>query len=112
MQVLTLPTTLHFFERVLSGVKTTEYRRDIPYYREKFREPARSEYRYLVLHYRHPRFLVCQIRRIRYVVKPRALSSSVFITTPRCFAIDIQKVVGETRSHSAALQKIKRLSSK
>jgi hypothetical protein len=85
MRVVTLTTTKFFFERVASGVKRVEYRRDIPYYHEVYaRKP-----RVMILHYRHGVYLVCRLRRVRYIDRPRAIRNSVFITTPRCFAFEI-----------------------
>lgn len=80
-----LTTTKYFFEKVASGEKTVEYRRDIPYYHAVHK--ARPKV--MVLHYRRGVFIVCRIRRCRYIDRPSALEKSVFITTPKCFAFEI-----------------------
>lgn len=98
---LVLPTTRHFLDAVASGKKRVEYRRDIPYYRRKFSDP--TVYRWLILHYRHPRFLLAEIASIDRMKRPRELEHSVFITTPTCYGIAIARVVGEYETLKGAM---------
>lgn len=88
---LTLTITRPYFDLIASGEKTTEYRRDCAYYARLFDGPAP---RYLVLHYRRGRYLVCELAGIRRIRRPRALRRSVFIDTTSCYALDIARAIG------------------
>lgn len=88
--VVTLTITREFFEKIASGEKRVEYRRDCPYYRMIYMDRPR----HLVLHVRRPGFLLCRLTRVRYIKRPKALERSIFITTPWCIAFEIEKAWG------------------
>jgi len=88
---ITLTITRPYFDLIAAGTKTVEYRRDARHYHALFAGPSP---RYLVLHYRSGRYLLCRVRRIRYRRRPARLAASVFITTPWCFGIEIERAIG------------------
>lgn len=84
---LILPTTKFFFEKVLGGTKSTEYRKDAPYYDRLFADTSKLED--LFLHYRSGVIMRCRLHSVRKIKRPAELSGSRFITTERCYALKI-----------------------
>lgn len=89
-EIATLTITQRYFDLIETGKKETEYRRDCPYYRGIYEKNPR----WLVLHVRRPEYLVCRLRKIRYISRPPELEKSVFVTTPRCYAFELGDVWG------------------
>jgi hypothetical protein len=97
-RALTLTITRHYFDLIKSGTKTTEYRRDCDYYRRLF--DGQEAASYLVLHYRRGMYLVCQLRGVRRIRRPRELRRSAFIDTPWCYALDVASPIGPVSRES------------
>lgn len=90
--MLILTITKHYFDLISSGDKTIEYRKSIPYYDKKFKEPVSA----ISFHYRKRIYLDCEIDKIVKIKRPKELKNSVFITTRYCYAIHIKSCVVRT----------------
>lgn len=74
-----------YFDQILEGTKTVEWRSFTPFYQRIFsRQPTR-----LRLHYQQPRVLEADILRIDVVDKPESMRDSPWVTTDRVFKISI-----------------------
>lgn len=87
-RTITLTITKKYFDLILSGEKTTEYRKYIPHYAKKF-DPANGEISSIIFHYRCGVYMYCIVKQIDLIERPPELANSPFITTSKCFAIRI-----------------------
>lgn len=85
METLTLRIKKVFFDQILDGSKTKEYRSDTEYYRSLFaKKPKR-----LKLHYQGGKSILADIRGIRRINKPKRLQNSPYVTTEKVFVISL-----------------------
>ena len=77
--------TKEFFDKIASGDKKIEYRKDIPFYEKVFANPVKN----ITFHYRRRVYLDCEISHVEKIKRPDFLSKSKFIDTENCFAIHI-----------------------
>jgi len=85
----TLTITQPYLELIYSGFKKTEYRKNIPYY-DRALCPTPDV---IFFHYRKGLYLCCYIEDIKKIKRPKDLAQSAFITTDKCYAIDIKSSV-------------------
>lgn len=88
MQTLTLTIKKQFFNSILNGAKTSEYRIDNEYYRKVFSK----KYTHLKLHYYRPIFLLVEINKIIKKKTPKKLKNS-YLSTENIFEIKLGKVI-------------------
>lgn len=86
-KVLVLPITKQYYDKIMDGSKTTEYRKDVPFYHRLLDRAKDADT--LILHYRKDIYMMCGIKKIRNIKRPKKLENSKHITTDRCFGIDV-----------------------
>ena len=81
-KVVTLRVKKKFFDMIENSEKTSEYRKECPYYDNKFlKKPT-----HLRLHYQQLVMIECEIKKITKIKTP---SHFKLIHTPNCYKIDL-----------------------
>lgn len=87
MRPLNLTLKRQYFEEILAGTKTIEYRICTPYYDEKFN--SQRQWGTVEFHYYTSRKLVCDVLKVEKIPKPEHLQDSVYLKGTHCWAIHL-----------------------
>lgn len=89
MLIKTLRIKRVFFDRILSGEKTQEFRSGTDYYHRFFEAEPDA----LKLHYQHGRELTVAILGIDLIVKPDHLRDSPYLRTSNVYCIELGEII-------------------
>jgi ASC-1-like (ASCH) protein len=86
---LTLRIKKKYFDLILSGEKTIEYRDFKPYYQRIFQK----KYDYLRLHYQSSRSLIIKIEGVRKIKTPKFILATGIEFSNHCYAIKLGDLI-------------------
>lgn len=92
---LTLTLNREWFDKIASGEKTFEYRKDTDFYRRLFKN--RDKWKEIVFHFYRRDRLQCQIVSIKRIRRPKQFKESTYLTTKMIWAIRLKNPVTYTK---------------